>query len=92
MFAKSSHKPYIFGTDEFLYTFGPEIFGGKDSLRMFSRSSVVHWLTQDKAEGDKEELCRRHGFGNLTLIDRPSNSSLGKQGVPDKSDEVMKSV
>ena len=27
MFAKSSHKPYIFGTDEFLYTFGPEIFG-----------------------------------------------------------------
>ena len=29
MFAKSSHKPYIFGTDEFLYTFGPEIFGSK---------------------------------------------------------------
>lgn len=62
----------------------------KDSLRMVSRSSVEHWLAQDKAEGDEAELCRRHGFGNLALIDRPSNSSLGKQGVTDKSDEVMK--
>ena len=34
MFAKSSHKPYIFGTDESLYTFGPEIFGGVDSSRL----------------------------------------------------------
>lgn len=62
----------------------------KDGLRMVSRSSVEHWLAQDKAEGDEAELCRRHGFGNLALIDRPSNSSLGKQGVTDKSDEVMK--
>ena len=62
----------------------------KDVLRMVTRSSVEHWLARDKAEGVQEELHRRHGFGNLALIDASSNSSLGKQGVTDKSTEVMK--
>ena len=62
----------------------------KDVLRIVTRSSVEHWLARDKAEGVKEELHRRHGFGNLALIDASSNSSLGKQGVTDKATEVMK--
>lgn len=62
----------------------------KSVLRMVTRSSVEHWLARDKAKGVEEELHRRHGFGNLALIDPSSNSSLGKQGVTDKSAEVMK--
>lgn len=73
-----------------LKAFDWQTFESKKSvLRIVTRSSVEHWLARDKAEGVTEELHRRHGFGNLALIDPSSNSSLGKQGVTDKSTEVM---
>lgn len=61
----------------------------KKSIHTVSRGAIEHWLAQDKAGDDQEELGRRHGFGNLALIDQSANSSLGKQGVTDKSAEVI---
>ena len=59
----------------------------KNVLRMVAWSDVEHWLAQDKAKDD-DDLHRRHGFGNLALIDKPTNSTLGKQGVTDKANEI----
>lgn len=73
-----------------LNTFAWQTFESKKNvLRMVAWSDVEHWLAQDKAKDD-DDLHRRHGFGNLALIDKASNSGLGKQGVTDKAEEVNK--
>lgn len=68
---------------------------GMDSIRIVTRGAVEHWLARDKAElkGDKDaidkELSKRHGFGNLALIDASTNSSLSKDEVSGKSKIVL---
>lgn len=49
------------------------------TLRIVARSDIEHWLARNRADLGKdadaarEELLRRHGFGNLALINESDN-------------------
>ena len=73
------------------------------TLRIVARSDIEHWLARNRAnlgkdaDAAREELLRRHGFGNLALINESDNSSLGDwfdnthklpQGLRHLSDEI----
>lgn len=65
-------------------------------LRIVSRGAIEHWLPRDESKfplnimSQEDELAKRHGFGNLALIDASANSALGKQLPNGKGPEVFK--
>lgn len=66
------------------------------TLRIVARSDIEHWLARNRADLGKdadaarEELLRRHGFGNLALINESDNSSLGNGSPAGKAELVLK--
>ena len=66
------------------------------TLRIVARSDIEHWLARNRAdlgkdaEAAREELLRRHGFGNLALINESDNSSLGNGSPAGKAELVLK--
>ena len=67
----------------------------RPELRIVARSQVEHWLSQERSRlnhneaEERDERERRHGFGNLALINASDNSSYGKEAPAGKAQLIL---
>ena len=67
----------------------------RPDMRIVARSQVEHWLSQERSKlgrndtQEHDERMRRHGFGNLALINASDNSSYGKEAPAGKAQLIL---